>query len=72
MSDDQIMAIYFDRQERAKARRAVFKKNLGKKIDNLRTNSGEAVGNCGDCGNAVASCDGSTDDYTPEQLSFFD
>ena len=76
MSDNQIMAIYFSKEEREAAQKAKtgkgLKHTLKKKIEEIR---GKSCGNCDGCVRTVRSggnCDGSTDDYIPEQLSFFD
>lgn len=69
MTDNQIMAIFFESAER-KERKKVLKNNISKKIEEIRGRSGKS------CGEAVASCDetrtSSTDEEIPQQLSFFD
>lgn len=66
MTDNQIMAIYFDHEERAEAR-----KKRSRRRKKVTSCGGEVktVASCDGCGEAGAS---STDDYIPEQLSFFD
>lgn len=84
MSDNQIMAIYFSKEERETARKANqpespktekkidairardLKRRVQEKIEEIR---GKSCVNCGGCCEAGKS---STDDYIPEQLSFFD
>lgn len=72
MSDDQIMAIYFSREEREKAsvakqasRKKNLKRTLQKKIEEVRGRTPKTVESCD-------GSDSSTDDEIPEQLSFFD
>ena len=62
MSDNQIMAIYFSKEERDKARKAERK----------RTKCRKTVRCCEEVVRTCGGCEGSTDDYIPEQLSFFD
>lgn len=65
MTDNQIMAIYFDREERAEAHKA----KRPEKICKGCRGCARPVEPAESCDEAVAS---STDDYIPEQLSFFD
>lgn len=62
MSDKQIMAIYFSQEERDKARMSKRKRSKCRKAVKC-------------CESVVESCGGSgdsTDDFVPQQLSFFD
>ena len=69
MTDNQIMAIFYEKQERDE-KRAALKKTLKRKIEEARPkNSGSSGKGCGGCTPGLNGC---TDDEIPQQLSFFD
>lgn len=80
MSDNQIMAIYFSKEEKDAARKAKrLKSTVQKKLEEVRGRNADEIielgkvrGILAGCNEVATNCDGSTDDYIPEQLSFFD
>ena len=76
MTDNQIMAIYFDHEEREAARKAKtgrgLKHTLQEKVAAIRAKNADEAIELGKVKEILTGFDGSTDDYIPEQLSFFD